>query len=199
MGMGGGASLGGGTSLGGGFDPSSLKSILIFAALSDPKNVSKYATLLSMITPSAADVKAGEEEEQLETEKSNKIANIDRAMVLLKKIKVGPAVGQWLTLKSRWGLADKDETELYSLIGELGAKKMFEIGGKVLPAQEIQRLKPFVPDVTTANLLNEINLKRLRTETLGLYNKYGSGMPSYSETTGGSYMPSSWQEEEVEQ
>lgn len=174
-----------------------MKQILIRAAFQDPKNASKYATLLSMIAPSASEVAAQAKKKEAEQVKDYMLGNIDRAIELLEKDKIqtGPLAGRWLSfkVKSGWGNPSAKEREAYSLIGEIGAKKMFELGGKVLPAQEIARLQPFIPDVNVANNLNLTNLKRLRTELTGSFNAY-SGLQEPIQTID-PYYPESWEEE----
>src|SRR3990167_5743230 len=82
---------GGGSMMGGGVD---LQKLLLMAALSDPKNASKYATILQLSQPTAASLK----QQESTKEASDFVTRIDEAIGLLEKgkVKTGPIAGQLL-------------------------------------------------------------------------------------------------------
>lgn len=185
-----------------------LQQAMLMMALKDPKNASKYSTILGLVPkpkePTTAELTRQSDIKKADTEKQIKLKKIDRAIELLNKqnLKTGPIAGPLLALKSKWGGASKEESELYSLIGELGAQKMFEIGGKVLPAKEMERLEPFVPLIGVDKQLNLQNLGSFREGLSSVYDSYGW---TTSPTSGGgteigsNQLPASWQDEEEEE
>lgn len=90
---------------------------------------------------------------------------IDQTIAALQGgVKTGPFSGRALAAQSKLGGASDLERMVYRNIGQLGAEQLVELGGKVLPAQEIQRFLPFTPDITMATELNIDNLLRMRQE-----------------------------------
>ena len=182
-----------GGGLGGG-DNSDLKKMLIMSALKDPKNASKYNTILNMIQPSASEMKAKDKMEALKKEENEKLLLIDESISLLKRgIRTGPLPGRWLAMKSKWGVASDDEQKLYSNISEIGAEKMFDIGGKVLPRHEKQLLEAFSPSANVANEMNITNLEKMRRELVGQYQTESTGQRREAQYTNKPYYPDSWQ------
>jgi hypothetical protein len=103
------------------------------------------------------------EMEEAANDASYKIGKLDEAIKLLEedRVRVGPIVGKFLPLAARLG--DKDSANFWRIVQEATTQEMFKIGGKVLPAQEIERLKPFLPTeptVTKEKMLGD--LKNLR-------------------------------------
>jgi len=160
----------------GGQDYDQLVDAIRLKALTDPKNVSKYSALLKMFQPSASETNRKLKQDQLDSEKQYKLEQINDAIDLLenKKLKTGKLSGRILSLKSNLLGASANENSLYSVLNELAAKEMFELGGKTLPAQEINRIKPFVPQMLSTTELNLTNLKKMKKnleEVYGIYDR----------------------------
>lgn len=130
----------------------------------------------------------GEEQEQEKAEVDYKIESINRAITILKKKKIstGPLVGRAMGITARF---DPEIAELQNLMGRIAAEEMFRIGGKVLPAQEIARLRPFIPEVTKTKSQNILDLeefkKQLRPQYQSLMAQPGGDMSSFMFGGGG--------------
>lgn len=154
-----------------------LRQLLGMYALTKSKKISDMAAAFQLMQPTAQEDKATETRGEV----NKTVDKIDRAIKLLesKKVKTGFVAGRVLKLKTQvLDNASPEEREAYRLLGEVEAQKMFEIGGKVLPAQEMERLQTFLPDFKKPNATNIGDLKEWRNSLT----KYGLGATT---TTGG--------------
>lgn len=179
-----------------------------FAALmmANPKQYSAIKAIYEMQkTPELTIDQQAKKEEQrvLEIEKSLKLKKIQDVIDLLEKkgMETGPIKGTIIAFKNKFGGADDNDVALYSSIGELGGKQMFEIGGKTLPTAERSLIIPWVPTLTMGTKTNLYNLKRMKKEMENLYSNYGSNnsLMNNSFTRNDddldNGLPSSWEEE----
>jgi len=93
------------------------------------------------------------------------------------------------------GSLSNDQTNFNTILNKLSTNEMFTIGGKVLPAHEIERLKSFLPSLNQNKDTNLQALKTLKTELENLYAihfniKYNAG--GASGDTGGTYNENDW-------
>ena len=147
-----------------------LAGMLMFA---DQKNAPLYKSVLDLLTPSSSQQKASEKRQTAINEKDYNLSQIDDALKLLEKkgMKTGPLSGALLGAQVKTGIgANQNERDLYSILSKVQAKELFNIGGKVLPAQEMARLEPFLPAMNNPTELNVTNLKGLRKELERSYN-----------------------------
>jgi hypothetical protein len=108
--------------------------------------------------------------ESIQNEASLKLGKLDEAISLLESgdVKVGPVWGRFLPLAARLG--HEDSANFWRLAQEAVTQEMFNIGGKVLPAQEIERLQPYLPDDPTLSKAKMLgDLKNLRNNLTNLY------------------------------
>lgn len=112
------------------------------------------------------------EQQSVQSEAQMKLNDIDRAIELLRsgKVRTGPVSGRALEFgaKSPW-FGSPEQEEFYNIAGRIAAEEMFKLGGKVLPAQEIERLTPFIPaDLTqsSSKILTDLEKMRERLEPL---------------------------------
>jgi hypothetical protein len=111
-----------------------------------------------------------------------KLDQIQSAIDALKGgIKTGPVSGALLDLRIKAGQATPAERQLRATLSEIGAKKLFELGGKVLPAQEMSRLQPFIPDLSSTT---EYNIDLLENLKKNLNTSYTSAIQGIGLTPG---------------
>lgn len=114
---------------------------------------------------------------------SDAIRDIDRALELLRSgIKTGQLSGRALKFKTQTsGNASEAERELYNIISDVGIERLVDLGGKVLPAKELELFTQSIPRYTKPTETNISDLVRMR-ETLsrGVNNAIGGlyNMPS---------------------
>lgn len=117
--------------------------------------------------------KAGEMSGNIESvsnEAQLKLGKLDEAIKLLEedRVRVGPLVGHFLPLAAKLG--NRDAADFWRFVQEATTGEMFNIGGKVLPAQEIKRLEPYLPTSPTLSKEKMLgDLKNLRNNLANLY------------------------------
>ena len=172
----------------------------------NPKQYSAIKAIYEMkkVPELTFDQQAKKEEQRiLEIEKSLKLKKIQDVIDLLEKkgMETGPVKGTLIALRNKFGGASDDDVALYSSIGELGGKQMFEIGGKTLPIAERSLITPWVPTLTMGTKTNLYNLKKMKEEIKHLYGNYNSTgrliknnfMTNDNDLDDG--LPSSWEEQ----
>lgn len=121
-------------------------------------------------------------EEEILREKRDKKEMIDQAINLLEKKDnqgiTGPISGRLSALRIRFsndlpllGEPTEEERKLWNTLGTIRMQQLFEIGGKVLPQQEIRELEPFVPSYQLPAEQNIQNLKSLKKKLDNLYSR----------------------------
>lgn len=157
-------------------DVSSLRNMLLMASLSDPKNASKYNTILNIAQPTSQEIK----KENERAKKQRDISDIEKAIDYLEKgtVKTGPIAGRALKLRAQvLDTASPEEVEFYNIISRIGTERMFELGGKRLPAAELERLRPFIPEIQSPETTVLENLEKLKREyqTVSYFDEAGAG------------------------
>jgi hypothetical protein len=106
-------------------------------------------------------------------EKEYNINRIQKAIDLLSggDVKTGPLSGNIISAKSKVMKLEPSEQDIYNLINDIQMKKLFEIGGKVLPAQEMARIEPIVPSMTRPTEYNISKLEELKRELEAIYGR----------------------------
>jgi hypothetical protein len=147
-----------------------LKQLFGMEMLSKAKKTSDIVSAFQLLTPKEPTVAEYSRREK-EKESTSKLNDIQYAINLLTQgNKTGPISGNILRAKTQFlGGATPQERDLYNIVGEIAAKKMFELGGKVLPAQEMARLEPFIPTYTKPTETNINDLTRMMQELRVLY------------------------------
>jgi hypothetical protein len=183
-------------------DIAKMKQLYALQILKAAKKPADIVTAFSLLEPSAAELKTQEKKKELDTEKNNKLSDIDRAIELIsgeksgKKVKTGKLAGTMLKLRvGLLGGGSQQDRELYNLLSGLAAEKMFSVGGKALTGPERAILAPLVPSATIPNQTNVTNLKELRNKITGQYDAYNpateemapSGTNAYLD--GGDFIP----------
>ena len=109
--------------------------------------------------------------DELQSDAEYKISQIQKAIDYLesKQVDTGPMSGRWLEqVATKTGLSPA-ATDFYTIVGRIAAEEMFSIGGKVLPAQEIRALRPFIPDTRVAAEKNVSSLKAMKERLQRIY------------------------------
>lgn len=166
-------------SLSGGNDSvAQLKKLYALQILKAAKKPADIVTAFSLLEPSASEIKAQQTQKTVNTEKNNSLSSIDQALKLLqggggqKPINTNPLAGIVMGIKAKFGLGSPQERQLYNLLSDIKAQKMFSVGGKALTGPEQAILAPIVPSPSYGTATNITNLQEFRNKLAGIYDNY---------------------------
>lgn len=160
-----------------------LQTLLLMQSLLDPKHASTYGSIATQVKGLKPEV--DKERVEAQSDAKSKIQELDRAIESLEKkgLQTGPIQGRLIQAKVKLGGASAEERQIVNLLGRIQAEELFNIGGKTLPAQEINRLLTYLPDPSLPTETNIDNLKEIR-RTL---EKQSGVMSSSNKSTPGKY------------